>query len=276
MVVAFQDTERKAGAMIEIKCSQCGAKMAAPPNLAGKKGKCPRCGELFRVPTGTMAATPAKQAPPAGRRTEQDQEMLDQVTADVLGLQMQEPVMADEQRELNQAAAQAEGKTLCDRCHLPMPIESGNWNDNAFLCARCAGQKSKRTQRRSLASFIWGWGLIAGGLIAWFVSCAVVSYTPAHETNLSGWRRVAVENEENQRRFVNSYLYGAEKGEAMYRKDKADIETRISEEIAQIQLIKGITLAIRIVAVGCALAGAILVSFWLGTGGTRPRGVQSD
>jgi hypothetical protein len=92
MVGAFQNTEPKAGAMIEVKCSQCGAKLAAPPNLAGKTGKCPKCGELFRMPNGTVAATPAKQAPLAGRWTEQDQQMLDQV-------------MADAQRELNQAAA---------------------------------------------------------------------------------------------------------------------------------------------------------------------------
>ena len=57
MVGAFQNTERKAGAMIEIKCSQCGSKMAVPPNLAGKTGKCPRCGELQRMPESQDTAT---------------------------------------------------------------------------------------------------------------------------------------------------------------------------------------------------------------------------
>lgn len=46
--------------MIVFKCGQCGAKMAVPPNLAGKMGKCPKCGTLSRLPlAGSLTIHPA-------------------------------------------------------------------------------------------------------------------------------------------------------------------------------------------------------------------------
>lgn len=35
---------------IRIVCSRCAVKLDAPDAMAGKKGKCPKCGTIFRVP----------------------------------------------------------------------------------------------------------------------------------------------------------------------------------------------------------------------------------
>jgi hypothetical protein len=40
---------------IPVTCLSCGAKMKAPDNMAGKKSKCPKCGAVVAVPTGTPA-----------------------------------------------------------------------------------------------------------------------------------------------------------------------------------------------------------------------------
>ena len=46
---------------IRFKCGECGAAMTIKDELAGTKGKCPKCKTAFRVPGGA----PATEAPPA-------------------------------------------------------------------------------------------------------------------------------------------------------------------------------------------------------------------
>ncbi|MBO7722890.1 MAG: hypothetical protein J6S27_03810, partial [Thermoguttaceae bacterium] len=46
--------------VIRIVCAACGAKLDAPERLAGKKGKCPKCGDIFQIPTPEAA----KPVPP--------------------------------------------------------------------------------------------------------------------------------------------------------------------------------------------------------------------
>jgi hypothetical protein len=59
-------------------------------------------------------------------------------------------------------------------------------------------------------------------------------------------------------------------------KDEA-IKSECDKNIAQIQRSGAyITLAIRIIAGLGGLAGVIMVSYWLGTGGTRPRDFRLD
>ncbi|HEV3344635.1 MAG TPA: biopolymer transporter ExbD [Pirellulales bacterium] len=41
---------------IHIECSQCGKKLTAPAERAGKRGRCPSCGEIFVVPSAEAAA----------------------------------------------------------------------------------------------------------------------------------------------------------------------------------------------------------------------------
>ncbi len=48
--------------MIKFKCSQCGTGLSVPQNLAGKTGKCPKCGSLI---TAAPQAQPAASEPEA-------------------------------------------------------------------------------------------------------------------------------------------------------------------------------------------------------------------
>lgn len=54
---------------IRIVCAQCGVKLDAPDTLAGKKGKCPKCGTIFRIPVPDAPAVPMEQ-PAADKKNE--------------------------------------------------------------------------------------------------------------------------------------------------------------------------------------------------------------
>src|SRR5215470_17903107 len=47
---------------IPIRCEPCAADFKAPDQLAGKKVKCPRCGQIIRVPAGAEAIMVAGQS----------------------------------------------------------------------------------------------------------------------------------------------------------------------------------------------------------------------
>ena len=52
--------------MIKFPCPRCGATISAPDELAGRKGKCPRCREITTVPsTSPQASPPARKPRPA-------------------------------------------------------------------------------------------------------------------------------------------------------------------------------------------------------------------
>jgi len=46
---------------IRFNCPKCGKKLAVSPDKAGKTGKCPACGERFRIPSVQAATIPAPQ-----------------------------------------------------------------------------------------------------------------------------------------------------------------------------------------------------------------------
>ncbi len=50
---------------IEFFCEHCYQKVETPDSTAGKKGRCPHCGEIMRIPTSSSAgpAAPAQGAP---------------------------------------------------------------------------------------------------------------------------------------------------------------------------------------------------------------------
>ena len=50
--------------VIRIVCAACGAKLDAPDRLAGKKGKCPKCGEIFRIPIPEAVSSAPSAAKP--------------------------------------------------------------------------------------------------------------------------------------------------------------------------------------------------------------------
>ena len=54
--------------MIGFNCESCGARVKAQPSLAGKTGKCPKCGTLNRVPP---LARPAASEPETGAESNQ-------------------------------------------------------------------------------------------------------------------------------------------------------------------------------------------------------------
>ena len=45
---------------IKLACSGCGKKLEAPGEAAGKRGRCPGCGEIFIVPAGEKRAADPK------------------------------------------------------------------------------------------------------------------------------------------------------------------------------------------------------------------------
>jgi hypothetical protein len=66
--------------MIVFDCSHCGRKLKVPDGQAGKKAKCPRCGQLTAIPQPAIAAAssgseaptiaPPAPQPPAGEQTQ--------------------------------------------------------------------------------------------------------------------------------------------------------------------------------------------------------------
>ncbi len=42
---------------IQVVCTQCGKKLIAPDQAAGKKGKCPDCGTVFQIPAPNPSQT---------------------------------------------------------------------------------------------------------------------------------------------------------------------------------------------------------------------------
>ena len=49
-----------------IACTSCGSKIRVPDGMAGKKGKCPKCGLVFTIPEALeIPDTPAAAPPPA-------------------------------------------------------------------------------------------------------------------------------------------------------------------------------------------------------------------
>jgi len=58
---------------VEFKCAVCGAGIRAPEERAGSTGKCPRCGELLRIPGRPPVVSTSAQVPPeagSGNQTE--------------------------------------------------------------------------------------------------------------------------------------------------------------------------------------------------------------
>jgi predicted Zn finger-like uncharacterized protein len=49
---------------MQFACTNCHAKIKVPDNAAGKKGKCPKCGTDFTVPSASNPAPPTMAAPP--------------------------------------------------------------------------------------------------------------------------------------------------------------------------------------------------------------------
>lgn len=45
---------------IRIRCQKCGVKLDAPDSMLGKKGKCPKCGTIFRVADAQTAPAPVQ------------------------------------------------------------------------------------------------------------------------------------------------------------------------------------------------------------------------
>lgn len=50
---------------IVVTCPSCGSRFQAPDNLAGKRGKCPKCGTVLAVPGPAAAVPPALPLPAA-------------------------------------------------------------------------------------------------------------------------------------------------------------------------------------------------------------------
>src|SRR5262245_38993208 len=48
-------TGAPASGMIRFSCSTCGEKLTVPEKYAGRKGACPSCGSINRVPGGLVA-----------------------------------------------------------------------------------------------------------------------------------------------------------------------------------------------------------------------------
>ncbi|MFH1707829.1 MAG: hypothetical protein ABIF71_07920 [Planctomycetota bacterium] len=52
---------------INVQCTKCSHKLAVDDQFAGKKGKCPKCGNVFVIPAPAGAARPAGAPAPAAK-----------------------------------------------------------------------------------------------------------------------------------------------------------------------------------------------------------------
>src|SRR5690349_1409986 len=50
---------------IEFPCARCGQLVRTPDSAAGKKGKCPSCGQVQRIPSSETPPPPKPPAQPA-------------------------------------------------------------------------------------------------------------------------------------------------------------------------------------------------------------------
>lgn len=58
--------------MIRFRCATCHEKLSVPESAAGRKGKCPKCGEVNRVPSLERAARPGEIPFPPRAKTRPD------------------------------------------------------------------------------------------------------------------------------------------------------------------------------------------------------------
>jgi len=55
-------------AMIRFSCATCKEKLVVPDRHAGRRGKCPNCGSVNRVPTASEFDAPSPAVAPAARK----------------------------------------------------------------------------------------------------------------------------------------------------------------------------------------------------------------
>jgi hypothetical protein len=136
---------------VQFACGQCGKQLAAKPELAGKRVKCPQCGQAVQVPGGAPAAAPAGQAPggmPAGipGAMAPGQMMPSQMMPGAMtpgqmapGPMMSAPPMSGSLADLLDDSGPGKlveapqlqyGQTLCPGCQQPIQI-------GAALCVKC-------------------------------------------------------------------------------------------------------------------------------------------
>src|SRR5262249_57111993 len=51
--------------MIQTECKGCGQKLKVPDDMAGKRARCPSCGDPVKVPGASAAASSPERSPPA-------------------------------------------------------------------------------------------------------------------------------------------------------------------------------------------------------------------
>jgi HAMP domain-containing protein len=153
--------------------------------------------------------------------------------------------------------------------------------------------------RRSLASFVWGWGLIVLGIIAFFLSVDEVSHTAGAVARVQQQWKAATDKileatevaQQKARADYNATPIDSSRLQVLSDAYTAATNARWSAYESQLDAIAKkygpleaqiektgahITLALRVGAGLCALAGLIILSYWLATGGMRTSGVRLD
>ncbi len=126
---------------IEVRCS-CGAKLRVPATAAGRRGKCPKCGSVFTVPT------PEPALEPAGVAADESDSLLD----DLANLERSAPSAAAPPAPAGGAGAYGGGGILmmCPGCGAGLAA-------GAALCTSC-GYDLKSGKRRKVAAATSGSG----------------------------------------------------------------------------------------------------------------------
>src|SRR5262245_21855962 len=86
---------------VTVPCSTCGAQLKAPPSKAGKKARCGKCGEKFRIPHPDAARVGAPDPDPSGR---EEADRPDETPAEILSLDDDETPAPPEERFISRAA----------------------------------------------------------------------------------------------------------------------------------------------------------------------------
>ncbi|TWT93757.1 tripartite tricarboxylate transporter TctB family protein [Stieleria varia] len=122
---------------IQIKCS-CGKSLAVQDQFAGRKVKCPGCGQPVQVPGSPQAGSPQTSSQPNPKPAPGSQQQAYAQAPQAQPLQAQAPQQAPAYGGLDdlfdEAGFQRNVTSVCPACNEPMPPE-------AALCVKCGFNK---------------------------------------------------------------------------------------------------------------------------------------
>lgn len=144
---------------IRFRCENpaCARKMKAPSSAAGKRAKCPSCGQKQTIPVPIETDTPAKAAKPL-----KTYDLADSAEQSRMSVAAPAPASSRASRPAAVAAAPARAKAEEIMC----PVCGNNYVKGTF-CPVCRARREAAHKKAS------PWGKVIGGVVAVLVILAI-------------------------------------------------------------------------------------------------------